>query len=81
MRIYQQVEVEIDVSDVVEDLDDKQLSKLGLLRASQNPLPTKWHELRQYMRQGDHQRLFDLLADMAWTEAGVILPRGMPLVH
>jgi len=76
-----EVDVEVDIEDVLDGLDDTDLSKCGLMRTSANPPPTEWNELSHAMRRGDRQRVDDLLADMAWRMGGVILPTGIPLVH
>lgn len=73
-------EVDIDVDDILCDLDDAQLAEHGLMSVDKAPpATTGWHAVQQALRSRDQCRLHDLLSDMAWKQAGVILPIGMPL--
>jgi hypothetical protein len=80
MRITQEVEVEIDVDDVLCNMDDEQLAKAGLMSVDKAPA-SAWHRVRVAMRCGDTRELHDLLSRMAWDQAGVILPVGIPVTH
>lgn len=84
------ISVHIDTEDVIDCLDDlteKELLKLGYCRLdrSHGDAPGRntsiWHDVRQTMLQHDQRRINDLLAQLAWDQAGVILPDGVPLVH
>lgn len=81
------IEVYVEISDVLNQLDDKDLAAYGLARVSppqqpgDMPFDAIWRELRTAMQRGDQTRTNDLLADMAWRMGGVILPAGIPYVH
>jgi len=85
--MYVTVSTEVDVEDVLEDLSDADLAKYGLMRTRQvdtdRPVGatslTPWHDVQLAMRQRDQRRLDDLLSELAWQQAGVILPSGSPI--
>lgn len=78
-----------DILDCLDDLTEKELLELGYCRlgarSGDTPAAMRgtnvWQEIRLAMRQRDQRRTNDLLAQLAWDQAGVILPDGMPLVH
>ena len=81
-----QITVDVDVDDIIDDMTDKELASYGLIRTKPAGavavLPTtRWHDIQHALRQHDSRRVEDLLSSMAWEQAGVILPAGMPLVH
>ena len=74
--------VEVDVDDILADMASSELAEYGLMEiGKQAPSASTWHAVRQAIRQQDARRLNDLLSDMAWKQAGVILPVGMPLTN
>ncbi|MCP1375997.1 hypothetical protein [Dyella lutea] len=89
---YMTVEVHIDDDDILDcldDMSDQELQELGYCRIGARSGDTPgamrgtnvWHEVRLAMRQRDERRMADLLSQLAWDQAGVILPDGLPPVH
>lgn len=80
------VDVDVDVDDILEQLDDAELASYGLMRVKDSSIPehavhSPWHDVQQAMRQRDANRLENLLTTLAWDQAGVILPVGLPVIH
>ena len=78
-----EVEVDVDVTDLLAAMDDKELAEHGLLRLVEpgTLIVSDWSELRTRMRRGDTKAVNDLLAHMAWSQGGVILPVGFVQAH
>jgi hypothetical protein len=87
MAMYHTVEVEVDVSDILDELTDEDLASHGLMRTKPAGIPVgfkapnAWHDVQQAMRRRDQSRLENLISTMAWEQAGVILPSGAPIIH
>lgn len=72
---YVSVEVEVDVADVLDDMTDSDLAELGLMSTTAFPPSHQgWHAVKQAVREGDQRRLLELINQMAWDQAGVVIP-------
>ena len=72
------VDIDLDAGDMLE-FSDEELAKVGLYRASSpvasaKTCPERWQAVRLAILDGDQQRLLDLLNEMAWDQAGLMLP-------
>jgi hypothetical protein len=72
------VDVDIDAEDLL-DISDADLAKVGLYRAAgplarEQTCAERWQAIRLAIFDGDQQRLLDLLNEMAWDQAGLMLP-------
>lgn len=86
LTITKEVEVDIDVDDVINDITDRDLEKIGLYRIS-NPIKARdgdvsnsettenaWLAVRTLVRHGDYAGLLNKLNTMAWNQAGIMIP-------
>ena len=72
------VDVNIDAEDLL-DISDAELAKVGLYRAAgpiarEQTCAERWQAVRLAILDGDHNRLLSLLNEMAWDQAGLMLP-------
>ena len=71
-RYFKTVEVEIDVDDVLDQIDDKNLAELDLFR--RRTYEERWRKVKAALQRGDNREVLDLISEIAWEQASVTLP-------